>query len=210
MIDLLTSNRVRAGGRRQYWEDSAKRLGMVDTVHGVRFCRAPGELEVLSMASPSDNSQVSSSPLLLCSTVASNAPPPRPIVREEDKEIVTDFLYLLLDQMETCQFTEEDRSGGRSKIKGYSVGYPGMQCKHCQGKAGFGRYFPATLEALALANSDRNVYNHLQKCRKTPEHVKTELAAGFTTNRRGQSKNKRGNRKFFFKRIWDRIHEKST
>ena len=212
MTELLTNNRVRAGGRRQYWEDSAKRLGLVDTPNGVRFCRAPGELPpstdlLVSTATASPAFGVTSSPSNLS---LSCLPCGQPIVREEDKEIVTDFLYLLLEQMETCSFSEEDRSGGRSKIKNYSVGYPGMQCKHCKGKAGFGRYFPATLDALALANSDRNVFNHLQKCRKCPDYIKNNLKGGFTTNRRGQSKNKRGNRKVFFKRVWERIHEGST
>jgi hypothetical protein len=112
-----------------------------------------------------------------------------------------------MDQMETCQFTEEDRSGGRSKIKDIEVGLPGMQCKHCQGKAGFGRYFPTSVNALALANSDRNIFNHLQKCRRCPVPVKSQLLQ--LSKNQSQPKNKRGLRKMFFQRVWSRIHEEA-
>lgn len=184
MMDLMESSKTRAGGRRQYWEDSATRLGMVDTDAGVRFCRSPGVLED-KPASPTNTGS-------------------QKVVVEEDKEMVTDYLFLLLDQMETCQFTEEDRTGGRSKIKNNCVGFPGMQCKHCKGKAGFGRYFPTSVSALALANSDRNINNHIQKCRRCPTQIKNELVR--LSKDQSQGKNRRGLRKLFFRKVWERIH----
>ncbi|VEU43854.1 unnamed protein product [Pseudo-nitzschia multistriata] len=195
ILELMESSKTRAGGRRQYWEDSARRLGMVDTSQGVRFCRKPGDLGPI----PSPGSgRLPGEP-----DVPQHEP--EKIVRKEDKDLVTDYLFLLMDQMQTCQFTEEDRTGGRSKIKDNEVGFPGMECRHCQGRAGFGRYFPSSVAALSLANSDRNVYNHLQKCRKCPESVKTELIRLQKTQ--AQSKNRRGLRKLFFNRIWKRMHK---
>lgn len=185
MVELMESSKSRAGGRRQYWEDSATRLGMVDTSSGVRFIREPGAVEKAPPVNP-------------------NGFVPMKVVTHEDKETVTDYLFLLMDQMETCQFTEEDRSGGRSKIKNNTVGFPGMQCKHCQGKAGFGRYFPSSVNALALANSDRNINNHLQKCRRCPSDIKLELARLQKDSTQG--KNRRGLRKLFFRRVWERMH----
>jgi len=194
ILKLMESSKTRAGGRRQYWEDSARRLGMVDTSRGVRFSRNPGYLGPI--------------PSLGSSLVpgASDAPQHKPekVVRTEDKDLVTDYLFLLMDQMQTCRFTEEDRTGGRSKIKDNEVGFPGMECRHCQGRAGFGRYFPSSVAALSLANSDRNVYNHLQKCRRCPEEIKKELVR--LQNNQSQGKNRRGLRKLFFNRIWTRIH----
>jgi len=184
MLELMESSKSRAGGRRQYWEDSAVRIGMVDTANGVRFCRTPGDLAV--SAGP-DNGFV-----------------PKKVVAEEDRDMVTDYLFLLMDQMQTCQFTEEDRTGGRSKIKNNCVGFPGMQCKHCHGKAGFGRYFPSSVSALALANSDRNINNHLQKCRRCPPQIKSELVR--LQKDQSQGKNRRGLRKLFFSRVWERMH----
>lgn len=185
MVELMESSKSRAGGRRQYWEDSATRLGMVDTSSGVRFIREPGAVEKAPCVNP-------------------NGFVPMKVVTHEDKETVTDYLFLLMDQMQTCQFTEEDRSGGRSKIKNNTVGFPGMQCKHCQGKAGFGRYFPSSVNALALANSDRNINNHLQKCRRCPSDIKLELARLQKDSTQG--KNRRGLRKLFFRRVWERMH----
>lgn len=195
MTDLMSSSRNSAGGRRQYWEDAAKRLGMVDTPQGVRFARPPGMtaeepiVERQEQANPGRSLQVT-----------------RPIVGVDDKPLVTGYLYLLMEQMQVCYFTEEDRSGGRSKVKVFPVGYPGIQCKHCCGKAGFGRYFPSSQDALALANSDRNTYNHIMKCRKCPESIQLELKS----LRPESSKNKRGSRKLFFARVWDRVHDGKT
>lgn len=194
MTELMESSKSRAGGRRQYWEDSAERLGMVDTPQGVRFSRPPGAI----ICAPA---------VQQCYRTISDRRAD-PVVRDQDRRMVTDFLYLLLEQMESCQFTEEDRIGGRSKIKDNHVGFPGMQCKHCRGKAGFGRYFPASVGALTLANSDRNVYNHVQKCRKCPPQVKAELIR--LSKVQSQSKNKRGLRKLFFKRVWERMHGTSS
>jgi len=188
--ELMETSKTRAGGRRQYWEDSASRLGMADTTYGVRFKRPPGDLGPANAPESKPEAEPSDA---------------QPVVREEDKDLVTEYLFLLMEQMQTCKFTEEDRSGGRSKIKDNEVGFPGMECRHCRGRAGFGRYFPTSVAALSLANSDRNVFNHLQKCRRCPETVKSDLVR--LSKDQGQGKNRRGLRKLFFKKIWDRIHD---
>lgn len=182
LTQLIESSKSTGGGRRQYWSDAAQKVGMIDTTHGVRFGSPPG---IPSIDAPHD----------LSLSV--------PLVSLQDKHNVTDFLFVLMEQMETCQFAEEDRSGGRSKVKDYPVGFGGMQCKHCRGMAGFGRYFPSSINALALANSDRNIYNHLKKCRKCPEAVKQKL---HELQAQESVKNKRGSRKQFFSSIWTRIH----
>jgi hypothetical protein len=161
------------------------RLGMVDTPYGVRFSRQPGDLGGPELVRREDFQYI-------------------PVVRHDDRELVTPYLYLLMEQMQTCRFAEEDRTGGRSKIKDNTVGFPGMECKHCHGKAGFGRYFPTSVNALALANSDRNIYNHIQKCRRCPSHTKAELLR--LARDQSQCKNRRGLRKMFFKRVWERMH----
>ena len=188
MIDLMESSKSSGGGRRHYWEDAAKKVGLVNTSHGVRFARTPGEEidvshEVASQVPVSSSNSIT-------------------LVSPGDKDLVTGYLFLLMDQMQLCQFTEEDREGGRSKVKNCQVGFHGMECKHCHGKAGFGRYFPSSINALALANSDRNIYNHLRKCRRCPEPIQERLK-----NLRPESfKNKRGSRKQFFTHIWERMH----
>lgn len=194
MAALMRESRSGAGGRRSYWEESAKRLGMVDTELGIRFAHPPGT--VLPVATPR-----SALPLR----------PSLPIVQPEDMDLnITGFLYMLMDQMETCYFSEQDRVGGRSKVKTCRLGYPGVQCKHCGGKAGFGRYFPLSKAALTSANSDRNIYNHIAKCRKCPDHIRdtlSQLQSDIGYSGSASAKNKRGTRKTFFERIWERMHQ---
>jgi len=193
IVELMESSKTRAGGRRQYWEDSAKRLGMVDTPRGVRFIRPPGDMGGEAEPEVATHEQKDGG---------------EAVVREEDKDLVTDYLFLLMEQMQSCFFTEEDRTGGRSKIKNIPLKFPGYECRHCHGRAGFGRYFPSSVAALSLANSDRNVFNHLQKCRRCPPQIKKELLR--LSKEQSQSKNRRGLRKLFFSRIWERMHGKGS
>ena len=193
MTELMQKSRAGAGGRRQYWEEAARRLGMETTPHGVRFVRVPGDIGLETVP---EQDEVSS---------LVDERPSIPVVRGWDKASVTEYLYMLLEQMESCRFTEQDRTGGRSKVKDCPVGFPGMQCKHCRGKAGFGRYFPTSVQALASANSDRNIHNHIVKCRKCPAHIREHLKALQTEHT--STKNRRGQRKHFFESVWMRLHE---
>ena len=196
IILLIQSSRSTAGGRRQYWSDAAIKLGMIDTPEGIRFSRIPGVFEDQFDHYKTSNKR----------PLSNNGLSKIKLVEPIDKLLITEYLYLLMDQMESCQFTEQDRSGGRSKIKDNQVGYPGMQCKHCSGKAGFGRYFPSSLYSLTLANSDRNIYNHMMKCRRCPQTIKYNLQKLNVCHSEDGSKNKRGSRKFFFSRVWKKIH----
>jgi hypothetical protein len=195
----MKSSRSRAGGRRQYWAQAARRLHMCDTPYGVRFTRDPN-CETLPEEDQGDRKKPSKSRL---------ADSCRSLVSANDKELVTDYLFLIMDQMKVCEFSEEDRAGGRSKVKDIPVGFPGMECKHCSGRAGWGRYFPLSLHTLTLANSDRNIYNHIMKCRKCPQETKAKLEHYQSSihGGSGSSKIRRGSRKEFFTRIWNRMHE---
>jgi hypothetical protein len=256
MTDLMGKSRSGAGGRRQYWEESARRLGLVDTDHGIRFVRPPGmalvpprgasscadaaaaaadaaptpgigrtsaaaaagapEAPTSAAAAAAPDGAASSSAVAadlvrpvdaaLMAPHAAAARPSLPVVAEDDKLLVTEYLFTLLDQMETCYFAEQDRVGGRSKVKDCDLGYPGLQCKHCSGKAGFGRYFPVSLAALTSANSDRNIFNHIVKCRRCPVEVRENLQ--HLLQQQHVLKNRRGSRKLFFMKVWARMHYK--
>jgi hypothetical protein len=195
MTELVQRSRAGSGGRRQYWEESARLLGMETTAYGVRFVRKPGYMRPEHTAAAPAYVQV---------VDAKKRSFSNSIVQKEDQDLVTKYLYMLLDQMEACQFIEQDRSGGRSKVKDCPVGFPGMQCKHCGGKCGVGRYFPTSLSALASANSDRNIFNHLAKCRKCPGDIRNRLQS--LRNQQTSLKNRRGQRKEFFERVWTRLH----
>ena len=42
LTQLIETSKSTGGGRRQYWQDAAQKVGMVDTLHGVRFGSPPG------------------------------------------------------------------------------------------------------------------------------------------------------------------------
>jgi hypothetical protein len=156
-IEQLKLSSSSRGGRKQYWIDSAKRLGLVDTPLGIHFGRDPtGPLPPLTgpsviskegrikkktplkIASPLSemDTPVSSPPP--AETISSeeipavssgdaltpqhespprpSSPPPsplpappvdtRPLVLPEDKALISDYLYLTLEQMAPCLLME--------------------------------------------------------------------------------------------------------
>ena len=54
-------------------------------------------------------------------------------VTMKDIHLVNDSVTVALAQMKRCQLTEEDRVG---RCKGHAIGFNGLCCKHCGGKAG--------------------------------------------------------------------------
>jgi hypothetical protein len=149
---LKKSISARKGGQEQYYIDSAKRLGLVDTPQGIRFGRDPyGLVPALESASVSN---VGDKTVGDCSEkekvgkeddvapeAALNTPDVAPedlypLVLPEDKELISDLLYLTLEQVQPCLLIEADRVGSYKKRE---VGCRGLACKHCGGKAGCGR-----------------------------------------------------------------------
>jgi len=205
---LMNESKTGSGGRRCYWADSAITLGMVDTVDGIKFASNP-EVNAQSRSTDMNHAILSYDAVSnrsVSNTKADDSPIKVVLVEEHDKEVISKYLFVLMSQMESCVFTEEDRAGSRSKVKNIMVGYPGMQCKHCNGKAGVGRYFPFSIQALSLANSDRNIHNHIKKCRRCPKNIKCDLERLRTDAQKPAQKVKRGSRKIFFFNVWKRLH----
>lgn len=210
------------GGRKQYWIDSARRLGLVDTQYGIHFGRDPyGPLPPLT--GPSVNSKEGRRKRMLKATqevpekqvipaTEEETPEPvpniddRPLVFEQDKPLISDYLYLTLEQMAPCTLMEADRVGCYKTRK---VGFPGLACKHCVGQAGCGRYFPASEASLSQTTTSQTIMNHVRNCRRCPTEIRENLEI-MKRNRMGPDgkradKPKHGGRKVFFHRLWCRI-----
>eukprot|EP00977_Amphora_coffeiformis_P011399 scaffold2760_cov167-Amphora_coffeaeformis.AAC.13 len=254
-IEQLRISCSSRGGRKQYWIDSAKRLGLVDTPHGIHFNRDPTgpippmigtydtpkgrkKKETASSAGPlapkagntpaDDHSSVpgegadavgegegvegsakkrSVSPVIL---ERPPQPPPdaRPLVFPNDKNLISDYLYLTLEQMAPCNLMEADRVGC---YKNRDIGFPGLACRHCVGQAGSGRYFPASEASLSQTTTSQTVMNHVRNCRRCPIEIRENLEI-MKRNRMGPDgkradKPKHGGRKVFFHRLWCRIQD---
>ncbi|KAG7374069.1 hypothetical protein IV203_013164 [Nitzschia inconspicua] len=216
-IESLKMSSSSRGGRKQYWVDSAKRLGLVDTRHGIHFCRDPyGPLPPL--AGPSVNTKEGRRKKEAQKKESRQpeeqeeaaAPPPivddRPLVFPEDKDLISDYLFLTLEQMSPCVLMEADRVGC---YKGRKVGFPGLACKWCVGQAGCGRYFPASEASLSQTTTSQTILNHVRNCRRCPLDIRENLEvmkrARMGPDGRRADKPKHGGRKVFFHRLWCRI-----
>jgi len=229
-IEQLRASCSSRGGRKQYWIDSARRLGLVDTPHGIHFGRDPqGPLPPLT--GPSVNSKEArkkkapppkptpvvtakvETPVEKAPPVPEELPPPppvdtRPLVFPEDKELISDYLYLTLEQMSPCLLMEADRVGCYKTRK---VGFHGLACKHCVGQAGCGRYFPASEASLSQTTTSQTIMNHVRNCRRCPMEIR-ECLEIMKRSRMGpdgkkSDKPKHGGRKVFFHRLWCRIQD---
>jgi len=243
--DSHTSNR---GGRKQYWMDSAKRIGLVDTSFGIHYGRDPtdrlpplggGEVDVRRRTSPTssilggedgDNDEYnnewrrgvshgSNSPegsSAMAGIVGSSSIQQQqmeeqieiyPLVLPEDKPLISDYLYLALEQMQPCNLMDADRVGC---YKGRRTGFPGLACRHCIGQAGCGRYFPASEASLSQTTTSQTIVNHVRNCRRCPMEMREQLelmkrAKTCPDYKKKSDKPKHGGRKVFFHRLWCRI-----
>jgi hypothetical protein len=225
------------GGRKQYWIDSAKRIGLVDTTTGIHFGRDPvGPLPPLSGPSLSskDASRKKIAKVAPVVVLKKPAPPkpkpapteepaekepgpveeeqqqpyvdPRPVVFPEDRPLISDYLYLTMEQMAPCTLMESDRVGC---YKTRTLGFPGLACRHCVGQAGCGRYFPATEASLSQTTTSQTILNHVRNCRRCPLEIREDLEL-MKRKRMGpdgkrSDKPKHGGRKVFFHRLWCRL-----
>jgi hypothetical protein len=144
---------------------------------------------------------VNESPTIPTTTTAS-------LTHPDDAPYCTRFSYYLLSQMHICYFTEADRLGKR---KGLLAGFPGLACRHCYGSFGTGRFFPSSIKTLADTSKTLNVlFNHMERCRKCPLEVRSELAALHATHDDERAQMKFGSQKAFFTLVWQRLHGKAT
>ena len=182
---------------RQYWADSARALGMVDTLDGIRFgsdpSKGPDTSQLKAALSSKDKEKMKEGEKVGDGDC---------IVFPEDVSMVPPYVYFLMRQVESCHFTEADRFVARSKGP---VGYPGFQCRHCNGHAGLGKYFPVTSKSLATNSTSQNIHSHLLKCRKTPPDIKAQLVA-LKEEKTRSPRLEPGWRKVFFDQVWTRLH----
>ena len=217
-LESLASANVWVPTTRQYWVDSAKSLGMVDTFEGIRFGSDPsdvhskknqvnqtskGELKSANAATK-DALTVTAPDGSSMNEVNSGSEETNPgyIVFPSDMETIPPYVYYLIRQVEPCRFSEADRFVARSKGP---VGYPGFQCRHCNGHAGLGKYFPVTAKSLSTNSTSQNIHAHLLKCRKCPDQVKDRLVQ-LKIEKGLSPRLEPGWRKVFFDKVWGRLH----
>lgn len=179
---------------RQYWIMAAKKIGLTDTSNGIRFYRDPS-IPIISKADSLD----------ILAQVASASPNlQKPLVLEEDKPHIAEFLYVVMKQLQPCRFTEADRNKRRLK----DVGCVGVECKHCAGQVDGRKFFWSSVNAVE--SNFVSVHTHMMECRMIPEDFKQNLARLKSLRKEQTAKLKNGSQKAFFTRVWKRLHTDST
>lgn len=174
---------------RQYWVTSAKKIGMVDTEKGIRFGRDPTVPEEKSVS------------LDILAQVASHANSVnRPLVVPEDKPLIAEFLYVVMEQLQACRFTEADRNKRRLK----NIGCIGVECKHCAGQVDSRKFFWSSVSAVE--SNFVSVHTHMLECRCVPEELKEKLTDLKKLRKEQTFALKSGSQKAFFSRVWERLH----
>lgn len=117
-LQELASNNSWVPTTRQYWADSARALGMVDTQDGIRFGTDPLDaqarqafVEKLHESSGKTDKSDHDEKMQKDGTLADG----ESIVYLEDMEMVPPYVYFLMRQVEATHFTESDRFVARSK-----------------------------------------------------------------------------------------------
>ena len=174
---------------RQYWISSAKKIGLVDTSRGIRFGRDPSVPCTPAVS------------LDILAQVASNVTTVnRPLVLPEDKNCIAEFLYVVMEQLQPCRFTEADRNKRRLK----DVGCIGVECKHCAGQVESRKFFWSSVNAVE--SNFVSVHTHMMECRMVPEPLKQRLVELKALRKEQTANLKIGSQKTFFARVWDRLH----
>lgn len=178
---------------RQYWISSAKRIGLVDTTKGIRFGRDPSQPAEKAVS------------LDILAQVASHVTTVnRPIVLPEDKPEIAEFLYVVMQQLQPCRFTEADRNKRRLK----DVGCIGVECKHCAGKVDSRKFFWSSVNAVE--SNFVSVHTHMVECKHAPEELKEQLVELKKLRKEQTAALKTGSQKAFFSRIWERLHKEEA
>ena len=101
------------------------------------------------------------------------------IVLPEDRNLITDFVFLIMRQLKAAHPSQIDFTRGK-RTTVVDTSQPGLKCIHCvnQPQAHFftvGRSFPSAPDNMA-STLNSSMFQHLQKCLFTPEDVKRALA----------------------------------
>lgn len=187
----VLSSRSGNGGGKDYWITSAQRMGITDTVIGLKFKNQLTN----NKADDELNSEVDQSSLREIELALKDS---TNIVKPEDKALITDYIFMLFSQMIPCRPVNFDPE---KKL-------PGLVCKHCTGCNG--AFFRKTISSLSRNENLEQIDKHLNQCRSCPNEIKEALKDLKKKHYFQMRQVKRGDKKAFFTQMMTRISAKST
>ncbi len=188
-----------ATGSNNFWEYSAKKLGLVDSEFGI-WVNEEGDFTndcIYGGTKPVRPVGVSNK------ARASSSGGDFQLVIPDDRALVPDFLYVLMTHALLVHMEESERIGNRKSLQ---VGLAGIGCRYCclSYRKGLCRLFPARRRTLPGKVYD--FYEHVRRCTLCPKECKESLA--FLKNLDDGHKNeamRMVGEKEFFDRVWARM-----
>lgn len=125
----------------------------------------------------------------------------------KEKNLVTAYTLMVISQLKVCRFTLQQKVGKRKDV---FVGFPGMQCLHCEDhkQRRSGAYFPTSVKTLS--DSKKILYaiaKHINKCTACPLEVKYSIARALVIHEIQRRAEKRhGSQRAFFGEVWRILH----
>ena len=176
---------------KRYWMYSAKKVGMIDTNEGI----------MMTQESRHDGSNMKSFGTVIGQNWEDDALRNDSLVHSTDRGYVSDFLFILMSQVQPIRLTETECIGNRRSLQ---VGLPGFGCRYCcdQKRLGLCRMFPARRRTLPHKVND--LYDHLRRCTLCPQAVKDSLEQSghqMTLSFRADQ----GSNREFYNRVWNRL-----
>ncbi|CAB9528003.1 expressed unknown protein [Seminavis robusta] len=151
-----------ATNSKEFWEHSAKGLGMRDTEKGIIMTertRAAAK-SLLPYGADAAQQQLQKDE-------------PIQVIFDDEKEMAqSDYNFTLLRQVQRVHLHADECRGNRKTLQ---VGLPGLACKHCSlvGRMGQSRVFPVKKRTLSTKLED--MYQHLMRCTVCPSETKELL-----------------------------------
>lgn len=202
-----------------YYAISARRLGLIDK-DGIRFGRDPS-LEPLpfdtirlstsaaSTSTTTRRSNETSEPRVRADEDAERvlaqavlqADTPEILGRSSDQELVSDFVFLAIKQLQVIHATPTDFASRGRRTKFLRLGLAGFCCRHC----GQNRMFTSAADNLSSAITN-SFCNHLLKCPNAKE-ISQALQKYKKLHSRQMNALPYGSQRQCFLAIWDRLRE---
>ena len=189
-LELKGKTSQGATDSKHYWVYSAMKRGLVDSQSGiwVRDSSQAIEPEVPPFGTTGQQSETHTS-----------SATPVVLVASDDRQLVSEFLYTLMTQVQRVTMEESERTGNRKSL---SAGLPGVGCRHCcqSNRKGLCRLFP--VRRRTLPNKINDLYEHIRRCSLCPPEMKDRLAL---LRQRDAANDRTAGEKEFFDRIWARM-----
>jgi hypothetical protein len=176
---------------KRYWIYSARKIGMADSADGIMINQVSRSEGISLPSFGADSGQKWEDDSFRNDS----------LVRPSDRELVSEFLLLLMAQVQPIRLTETECIGNRRSLR---VGLPGFGCRYCceHRRLGLCRMFPA--RRRTLPNKVNDLYDHLRRCSVCPQAVKDNLKQ---TKRQMTTSFQvdQGSDREFFDRVWNRL-----